>query len=166
MVETPAQTLSLCAKRVGIIALVLAIACWDQALLPKRRKSRSMYHLTPDFYYGGDQISGCFNCSWELKAPDSKLLNQEGSVIGQHFAGPTWELIDGSWLKGRAVTKQVAPDPTAVPWLLLESVGGTGKLGAIRFIQRTETHGGNAPSGSCTENANAQNSLRGDIFFL
>jgi hypothetical protein len=88
-----------------------------------------------------------------LKAPDAKLLNQEGSVIGRHFAGPTWQLNDGSWVKGKAVAKQVAPDPTAVPWLLLESVGGTGRLAAVRFIQRTETHGGNAPDGSCNHGA-------------
>jgi hypothetical protein len=76
-----------------------------------------------------------------LKAPDAKLLNQEGSAIGRHFAGPTCQLNDGSWVKGRTVAKQVAPDKAAVPWLLLESVGGTGRLAGVRFIQRTGTHG-------------------------
>ncbi|HEX4168600.1 MAG TPA: DUF3455 domain-containing protein, partial [Bryobacteraceae bacterium] len=85
--------------------------------------------------------------------PDAKLLNQEGSVIGRHFAGPTWQLNDGSRIKGKVVAKQVAPDATAVPWLLLESVGGTGRFGAVRFIQRTGTHGGNAPDDSCSQNA-------------
>jgi hypothetical protein len=101
----------------------------------------------------GDQVYGCVNGSWILKAPDAKLLNHEGSVIGRHFAGPTWQLNDGSWVKGRAVGKQVAPDATAVPWLLLESVDGVGSLQAVRFIRRTETHGGNAPEGSCSQNA-------------
>jgi hypothetical protein len=101
----------------------------------------------------GDQVYGCVNGSWALTAPDAKLLDQEGAVIGRHFAGPTWQLNDGSWVKGKAIAKKVAPDRTAVPWLLLESVGGTGRLGAVRFIQRTETRGGDAPDGSCIQNA-------------
>src|ERR1700756_3708278 len=70
----------------------------------------------------GDQVYDCVNGRWTLKAPDAKLLNQEGSVIGRHFAGPTWQLNDGSWVKAKAIAKQVAPDATALPWLLLESV--------------------------------------------
>jgi hypothetical protein len=99
----------------------------------------------------GDQVYGCVNGSWLLQGPDAKLVNQEGSVIGRHFAGPTWQLNDGSWVKGKAIAKQIAPSTTAVPWLLLESVGGTGRLAAVRFIQRTETHGGNAPDGGCSK---------------
>jgi hypothetical protein len=99
----------------------------------------------------GDQVYDCVNGSWVLNAPDAKLLNEEGSVIGRHFAGPTWQLDDGSWVKGKAIAKKIAPDATAVPWLLLESVGGTGKLGTVRFIQRTDTHGGNAPGGICSQ---------------
>jgi hypothetical protein len=98
----------------------------------------------------GDQVYGCVSGSWSLQAPDAKLLDQKGFVIGRHFAGPTWQLNDGSWVKGKVIAKQAAPDTTAVPWLLLESVGGTGRLAAARFIQRTETHGGNAPDGSCS----------------
>jgi hypothetical protein len=101
----------------------------------------------------GDQVYGCINGSWVLNAPDAKLLNEEGSVIGRHFAGPTWQLNDGSSVRGKTVAKKDAPDATAVPWLLLESVGGNGKLGTVRFIQRTETRGGNAPGGGCSQGA-------------
>ena len=99
----------------------------------------------------GDQVYGCVNGSWELKAPDAELRDEKGAVIGRHFAGPTWQLNDGSWVKAKAVAKKAAPDATAVPWLLLESTGGSGRLATVRFIQRTETHGGNAPSGSCAQ---------------
>ena len=34
-----------------------------------------------------------------------------------------------------------------------ESVGGTGRLGTVRFIQRTETRGGNAPDVICSQGA-------------
>ncbi|HTF61643.1 MAG TPA: DUF3455 domain-containing protein [Edaphobacter sp.] len=151
------KTLSLYAKRLGMIALVLAVACMARDSIAQTAKesidvpphSRLLLRAVGS----GDQVYGCVNGRWTLKAPDAKLLNQEGSVIGRHFAGPTWQLNDGSWVKGNAVAKQVGPDATAVPWLLLESVGGTGRLGPVRFIQRTGTHGGNAPDGSCSQSA-------------
>jgi Protein of unknown function (DUF3455) len=155
--KTSDQTLSPYAKRLGMIALVLAVASMAQDSIAQTANesidvpphSRLLLRAVGR----GDQVYGCVNGRWALKAPDAKLLNQEGSVIGRHFAGPTWQLNDGSWVKGRAVAKQVAPDATAVPWLLLESVGGTGRLGAVRFIQRTGTTGGNAPDGSCSQTA-------------
>src|SRR5271163_827138 len=151
------RTPSPCAKRLGMIALALAVACMARDSIAQTEKesidvpphSRLLLRAVGS----GDQVYGCVNGRWALTAPDAKLLNQEGSVIGRHFAGPTWQLNDGSSVKGRAVAKQVAPDATAVPWLLLESVGGTGRLVAVRFIQRTETHGGNASDGSCSEGA-------------
>jgi hypothetical protein len=155
--KTSDKTPSPYAKRLGMIALVLAVACMARDSTAQTAKesidvpphSRLLLRAVGR----GDQIYGCLNGNWALKAPDAKLLNQEGSVIGRHFAGPTWQLNDGSRIKGKVVAKQVAPDATAVPWLLLESVGGTGRLRAVRFIQRTGTHGGNAPDGSCSQSA-------------
>jgi hypothetical protein len=144
-------------QAIGMITLVLSIAFMTRDSTAQTAKesidvpphSRLLLRAVGS----GDQIYGCVNGNWALKAPDAKLLNEEGSVIGRHFAGPTWQLKDGSRIKGKVVAKQVAPDATAVPWLLLESVGGTGRLEAVRFIQRTETHGGNAPDGSCSQSA-------------
>jgi hypothetical protein len=41
----------------------------------------------------------------------------------------------------------------AIPLLLLQatSVGGTGLLSTVRYVQRLQTHGGTAPSQPCTE---------------
>jgi Protein of unknown function (DUF3455) len=155
--KTSDKTLSSYAKRLGMIALVLAVACMARDSIAQTAKesidvpphSRLLLRAVGS----GDQVYDCDNGRWTLTAPDAKLLNQEGSVIGRHFAGPTWQLNDGSWVKGRPVAKQVAPDEAAVPWLLLESVGGTGRLGTVRFIQRTGTHGGKAPGGSCRRRA-------------
>jgi len=155
--KTSAKTLSLDVKRMGTIVLVLAAACMAPVSIAQTAKESidvpPHFRLLLQAVGSGDQVYACVNGSWALKAPDAKLLNQEGSVIGRHFAGPTWQLNDGSWVKGKAVAKQVAPDPTAVPWLLLESVGGTGRLAAVRFIQRTETRGGNAPDVICSQGA-------------
>jgi hypothetical protein len=155
--KTSDKTLSSFARRLRMIAMILAVACMTQESISQTAKelidvpphSRLLLRAVGN----GDQVYGCVDGSWVLKAPDAKLLNQQGSVIGRHFAGPTWQLNDGSWVKGKAVAEQIAPDATAVPWLLLQSVGGTGRLGAVRFIQRTETHGGNAPDGSCSQSA-------------
>jgi len=155
--KTSDKTLSPYGKRLGMIALVLAVACMARDSIAQ--KANESIDVPPHSRLllravgSGDQVYGCVNGRWELTAPDAKLLNQEGSVIGRHFAGPTWQLNDGSWVKGNAVAKQVAPDAAAVPWLLLESVGGTGRLATVRFIQRTGTHGGNAPEGSCSQSA-------------
>ena len=156
-----ATTPSPYAKRLGMIALVLTVACAvacmaRDAIAQAAKQSIDVpphSRLLLRAVGRGDQVYGCDNRHWVLKVPDAKLFNQEGSVIGRHFAGPTWQLNDGSWVKGRAVAKQIAPDATSVPWLLLESVGATGRLGAVRFIQRTGTHGGNAPDGSCSQSA-------------
>jgi hypothetical protein len=158
--KTSNKILSAFAGRVGMIAFVLAIACMAPDSIAQTAKdsievpphSRLLLRAVGR----GDQVYSCVNGGWVLKSPDAKLLNQEGSVIGRHFAGPTWELDDGSWVKGKAVAKKVAPDATAVPWLLLESVGGSGRFRAVRFIQRTETHGGKAPNGSCAGNATSR----------
>ena len=151
------ETLFPYAKRLGMVALVLAVACMARDSIAQTAKESidvpPHSTLLLRVVGSGDQVYGCLNGHWALTAPDAKLVNREGSVIGRHFAGPTWQLNDGSWVKGRPVAKKVAPDATAVPWLLLESVGGTGRLGTVRFIQRTGTHGGNAPGGSCSQSA-------------
>jgi hypothetical protein len=155
--KTSDKTPLLFAKRVGMIAMVLAVACLAPDSISQTAKESidvpAHSRLLLRAVGSGDQVYGCADGSWVLKAPDAKLLNQKGSVIGRHFAGPTWQLNDGSWVKGKAVAKQVAPDATAVPWLLLQSVGGAGRLAAVRFIQRIGTHGGNAPDGSCSQSA-------------
>jgi Protein of unknown function (DUF3455) len=99
----------------------------------------------------GVQVYGCVNGSWILQAPAADLLDEQRRVIGRHYGGPTWRLNDGSLVEGAVVSKQVSPEVTSIPWLLLKSVRGTGRLEAVQFIQRSETHGGIAPSGNCRQ---------------
>ena len=99
----------------------------------------------------GSQIYTCTDGHWILKAPDAKLLDQHGQVIGTHFAGPTWKLQDGSEIKGKAIASRPAGDTSSVPWLLIQAVpgSGSGKLANVLYIRRTETHGGAAPASAC-----------------
>ena len=39
--------------------------------------------------------------AWTLKAPDAELKDRKDKVIGQHSAGPTWKLKDGSEVTGK-----------------------------------------------------------------
>ena len=57
----------------------------------------------------GSQIYACINEHWTLKAPDARLLDEHGQVIGTHFAGPTWRLTDGSEIKGKVIASNLRP---------------------------------------------------------
>lgn len=91
--------------------------------------------------------------AWTLKAPDAELFDEQGKSIGKHFAGPTWQLNDGSQITGKMTAKVDAPDPKAIPWLLLTVTGhsGNGKLSGVTSIQRVNTVDGLAPAAQeCT----------------
>src|SRR5208282_6379958 len=75
--------------------------------------------------------------SWTLKAPEAELHDRKDKVIGQHSAGPTWKLKDGSEVTGKAAAKVDALDPGSIPWLLVNVVShsGNGLLSAVTTIQ-------------------------------
>jgi Protein of unknown function (DUF3455) len=100
----------------------------------------------------GDQIYGCVEGNWMLIGPDARLFNEQGNVIGRHYAGPTWQLKDGSLVRGKAIATTPPSDAQSVPWLLLKASFGTGEFKAVMFIQRRNTHGGAAPSTTCKGN--------------
>jgi hypothetical protein len=91
--------------------------------------------------------------SWIFQAPEATLNDRWGRSIGRHYAGPTWELRDGSSVVGEVVARDPGPDAAAIPWLLLKakSTSGTGKLIRTQSILRAHTTGGIAPTGPCTE---------------
>jgi hypothetical protein len=57
----------------------------------------------------GVQVYVCTEGTWTLKAPDAKLLDTQDKVIGEHFAGPTWKLNDGSQVRGKMIASQARP---------------------------------------------------------
>jgi hypothetical protein len=109
--------------------------------------------------------------SWTLKAPDAELHDRNDKVIGQHFAGPTWKLKDGSAVTGKAAAKVDALDPDSIPWLLVKVVShdGKGALSNVTSIQRVHTHGGQAPAQGCDEvhkGAETKSSYTADYYFF
>jgi hypothetical protein len=86
---------------------------------------------------------------WQFREPIATLL-VDGKTIGRHYAGPNWELADGSAVVGKVAGR--APGATAkdIPLLKLEvaSQRGSGRLTSVTTIQRLNTRGGVA-GGPC-----------------
>ncbi|HEY8088690.1 MAG TPA: DUF3455 domain-containing protein [Polyangiaceae bacterium] len=103
----------------------------------------------------GSQVYECATgdagFAWKLVGPDAVLTDPAGAPMGKHYAGPTWEALDGSKVIGALVRKADAPVPGAVPWLLLsaKSTEGKGLFANVTSIQRVDTEGGVAPSIAC-----------------
>ena len=67
--------------------------------------------------------------------------------VGIHYAGPTWQSNSGSKVIASRL-EGCTPDPTAIPWLLLQTVSteGPGIFHRVTYIQRVNTTGGLAPT--------------------
>ena len=108
---------------------------------------------------------------WTLKAPDAELKDRKDKVIGQHSAGPTWKLKDGSEVTGKMAAHVDALNADSVPWLLLDVVSNSGKgaLAKVTKIQRVHTHGGKPGNDPCDEahkDAEAKSSYTADYYFF
>ena len=95
-----------------------------------------------------------YTCSaagaWVFVAPEADVYRGNQAFI-HHYAGPTWEWLDGSLVVGARVAGATV-DASAIPWLLLRvtSHGAIdGKMSEISSIQRVNTTGGLAPAGAC-----------------
>jgi len=91
--------------------------------------------------------------AWTLKAPEAELKDRKDRVVGQHSAGPTWKLKDGSEVTGKAVAHIDSLDEDSIPWLLVdvEHNSGKGSLAKVTKVQRVHTHGGKPGPDSCDE---------------
>ncbi len=91
--------------------------------------------------------------TWLLKGPDAQLFDLQNKPVGKHYAGPTWEGLDGGKVVGELKTSMPAPVDNAVPWLLLsaKSREGPGAFTQAQAIVRMGTTGGTAPGDGCDE---------------
>lgn len=110
--------------------------------------------LVATFHAEGAQVYECKadasgKLGWQFREPIATLLI-DGKTVGRHYAGPNWELADGSAVVGKAAGR--APGATAkdIPLLKLEvaSQRGSGQLSGVTTIQRINTKGGVA-EGAC-----------------
>jgi len=102
-----------------------------------------------------------------LKAPEAELRDDQGALIGSHYAGPSWKYKDGSSVTGKAAARADSPDGGSIPWLLVTVTGhsGDGLLSRVTSIQRVNTKGGVAPAGACTQGAESKSTYTADYYF-
>ena len=100
-------------------------------------------------YALGVQIYRWNGTSWVFVAPSARLFAdaEYHGEVGIHYGGPTWESNSG----GKVIASRLescAPDPTAIPWLLLQTVSteGPGIFDRVTSIQRVNTAGGLPPT--------------------
>lgn len=105
----------------------------------------------------GVQIYECVRgetaLQWKFVAPEADLTDDQGHVIGTHYAGPTWQSTDGSKVVGKVVSSVDSADPGAIPHLLIKASAneGSGVFARVRSVQRLQTNGGRAPAEACRD---------------
>jgi Protein of unknown function (DUF3455) len=133
-----------------LTTLILATAFLSDAALAQ---------MPPAITAPGEKIVATFHAEgaqiYECKpGNDGKLatLLLDGKTVGRHYAGPTWEHMDGSAVTGKAVGNAPGATVNDIPWLKLDVVKrrGSGTLADVTTVQRINTHGG-AAQGACDQ---------------
>jgi Protein of unknown function (DUF3455) len=88
---------------------------------------------------------------WRFREPVASLIS-DGTTVGRHYAGPTWEHKDGSMARAKLAGSAPGATPDDIPWLRLDVVSqlGNGALYGVTSVQRINTRGGVA-TGACDE---------------
>ena len=83
------------------------------------------------------------NLAWQFREPIATLV-VDGKTIGRHYGGPSWELVDGSAVVGKAVGDAPGTGANDILWLKLNMVAerGKGTLTGVTTVQRINTQGG------------------------
>lgn len=141
-------------SRVCVIAALSALpTASSRADMPAAIATASAV-LIATVHAQGAQIYECRNNAagklvWLFREPIATLL-ADGKTVGRHFAGPKWELANGSAVTAKLAAR--APGATAadIPLLKLAvtSHSGSGQLATATTIQRLNTRGG-ALDGAC-----------------
>ena len=133
----------------------------------------------------GTQDYVCLSTGWASPAygPQATLFDDDYEQILTHFLSrnpdesntprPTWQdSRDSSTVWANQVPgASYTPDPTAIPWLLLQVTGkvagptGGDRMTVTTYIQRVNTTGGLRPTGACTEGAKALVPYTADYYF-
>ena len=87
--------------------------------------------------------------AWAFREPVATLV-LDGKTVGRHYAGPSWEHVDGSAVVGKAVGNAPGKSAGDIPWLKLEVTAhrGNGVLSGVTTVQRINTAGG-VHAGAC-----------------
>jgi hypothetical protein len=145
-------------KKIVILSLMLQGAAYAEVSIPEQIKAPAGYSPVLTVHAKGDQIYQCSankgQYAWETQAPDAKLFDDQGNIVGNHMAGPLWEYKEGSRVVGKVIKKIDMALGSAISWLLVEVVShkGEGLFSNVNFINRINTHGGLPPTSGCDAN--------------
>ncbi len=145
---------------VGLLAAAVTVSCATPpaasvpaalAVGPNQKLILSVQARGVQIYECAANKNDATHFAWSFSAPEATLFDGSGYTVGKHYAGPTWELNDGSKVIGTVIARDDGPTPDAIPWLLLgaKSSAGAGLLSSTKSIQRINTSGGKAPADGC-----------------
>lgn len=144
--------------KIFILSVMLQGWVHAEVLIPEQIKVPVGYSPVLTVHAKGDQIYQCSLSKgeyvWEIQAPDAKLFDAQGEIVGNHRAGPLWEYKEGSQVVGRVLKKLDKTPDSSISWLLVEVVShkGNGLFSNVSFINRINTEGGLPPLVVCNAN--------------
>jgi len=127
-----------------------AIAVPDgTAIVTLHAEGTQIYQCKPD----SDRKSSSQKSAltWQFREPIATLI-LDGKSVGRHYAGPNWDYIDGSGVKGKVAASAPGATPNDISWLKLDVADhrGDGILSNATTVQRINTSGG-VVQGSCED---------------
>jgi hypothetical protein len=145
--STLAATLAGSVLAIALTDLPSAAQSPDAIAAPGERLVATLHAEGAQVYECKADVSGALK--WQFREPVATLV-EDGVTVGRHYAGPTWELADGSVVVAKAVGRASGASPKDIPLLKLEvtSRRGAGRLSGISTVQRLNTVGGVA-EGTC-----------------
>ena len=97
------------------------------------------------FHAEGAQVYECkagndSKLAWSLREPIATLL-LDGKTVGRHYAGPSWEHMDGSAVVGKILAITAGKTASDIPWLRLQVTErrGSGALSGMTTVQQINT---------------------------
>jgi hypothetical protein len=134
----------------AVLALPLALAraeAPDPIAAPGQSLVATVHAQGVQVYECKADASG--KLAWQFREPIATLL-LDGRTVGRHYAGPTWEMADGSVVVAKVAARAAGATARDIPLLKLEVVAqhGSGQLTGVGTIQRLNTRGGVA-EGPC-----------------
>ena len=163
----------------GLVAAIASAAAPQtspgDALDPRTYEPASRLYLVA--HATGVQKYTCQpNGTWLFTDPEATLYQTTGAsnAIGAHFLNfatgrPVWQLKDGGSVEAMRAAS-VSGGAGNIAWLLLQAVvtspGPDGeRIAATTWVQRLNTSGGVAPSGTCTPGDTSAVPYAADYFF-
>lgn len=146
--KTPSKVLL---NVVSLVCLVLPARTLAQPLsaIDKNMIIATLHAVGAQIYECKPDSSTPAVLTWQFREPIATLM-VGGQSVGRHYAGPSWDLVDGGGVKGRVVKSAPAPAASDIPWLELEVIDHRSKgiLSDAVTVLRINTQGGLA-QGPC-----------------